>query len=96
MNELPDILDGYVKPPYSLEDSMQDAVREYYYKSYDLLNTIFKNCFIDFASKKSMVIDELKESLTNKGIDENIVAFIVDKIDDIIFTHFDYDEEDLY
>ena len=95
MNKLTDILDDYVKPPYSLEDSMEDAVSKYCYKSYELLNTIIRNCFMDFTSKKSTAVDEIRKVLTNKGIDENTIAFIVNKIDDIIFTHFDYDEENL-
>ena len=96
MNKLTDILDGYVKPPYSLEDSMKDAISEYYYKSHNLLNKVFQNCFIELTNEKNKVIGELKNVLSDNCLDENTIAIIVDKIDSIIFTHYDYDEEDLY
>lgn len=96
MNTLKDIMDDYDKPHYSLEDSIKDAICEYHYESYDLLHKVFRNFFVEFTNEENKVIEELKKVLSDNGLDENTIAIVVDKINGIVFTHYDYSEEDLY
>ncbi len=98
MNKFQDLLDDYPKPPYSLEDSINDAIKNCCDESYCLLNKAFQDCFIEFTNQRNIVIEELKKMLNDNGLDEDTIAKIVYKIDYIISTHFDYDcdEDDYY
>lgn len=85
---------------YSLEDSMQEISCELKDKIQEIISKRLLKIFTEFITNKNIICEEIQTELSNKGVDDEIINFIIERIDSIIFSHYDedddYTEEDLY
>ena len=96
MNTFKDI-ENNIESHYSLEDSLLGVVNDLQWEMQEMMSKNLLNCFTKFIDNKNIVLDEIEKELINKNIDKDLVAFIIEKINSIIFSHYDYEnEEDLY